>query len=584
MTDTSTKGRPRAVMVRLALVVVLSAGLVGSRGLHGAVADTTVAQLTPLFTLPLAAGPAVALGDGSFAFINGPLAGGPGRDVIHVERSGTVDASYGAGAGHSPADPDVGLVSIMAGPGSDVTVAGFTGSDDTDGYVQELTAAGLPDRSFGDGGSITYPDPSPPAPVPQVAFTPDGGLVTLSVDPSGPVIQRYSPDGTLDPSFGTSGAVDLPPTALATGLSVDASGRILVTGATSSSTTVYGFTLTGQPDRTVGPDGQATYGIDATAVTVDADGTTKLEGAGAQARYLPSGALDPTFGAGVCGAATTEPNGPVTPLPDGRSVISNLSVDPFQFDAYDAQLALVTADGTLDARFGTEGLLALPGTLIDSPATVGLVQVIADGDGVDMIMTSVVPGSTASSPAEMTAVYHVTLPPSTPNPPRGLALGPIAVDAAGGVYAPPNPGITNGQSPQFCGSAADIPLAEPIVGAASSHAGIGYWLVAADGGIFTFGDATFHGSTGGMRLNAPIVGMAATPDGGGYWLVAADGGIFTFGDATFHGSTGGIRLNAPIVGMAATPDGGGYWLVAADGGIFTFGGRDLPRVHRRDPT
>ena len=226
----------------------------------------------------------------------------------------------------------------------------------------------------------------------------------------------------------------------------------------------------------------------------------------------------------------------------------------------------------------------------------------------------------------------------------------------------------------------------------------GYWLVASDGGIFTFGDAGFYGSTGrppaeqadrrhgghprrqgllagGLRrrhlhlrrrrastarpgrihLNKPIVGMAATPDGKGYWLVASDGGIFTFGDAGFYGSTGGItstsrssawpppptaratgwwpptaasspsatpastarpaaststsrswawpppptaratgwwpptaasspsatprffgstggiHLNQPIVGMAATPDGKGYWLVASDGGIFTFG-------------
>ena len=30
--------------------------------------------------------------------------------------------------------------------------------------------------------------------------------------------------------------------------------------------------------------------------------------------------------------------------------------------------------------------------------------------------------------------------------------------------------------------------------------------------------------------------MASTPDGGGYWLVASDGGIFTFGDAAFYGS------------------------------------------------
>jgi hypothetical protein len=68
-----------------------------------------------------------------------------------------------------------------------------------------------------------------------------------------------------------------------------------------------------------------------------------------------------------------------------------------------------------------------------------------------------------------------------------------------------------------------------------------------------------------------VVGMAATPTNRGYWMVAADGGIFTFGDATFHGSLGGIHLDAPITGMASTPSGNGYWLVAADGGMFTFG-------------
>ena len=130
---------------------------------------------------------------------------------------------------------------------------------------------------------------------------------------------------------------------------------------------------------------------------------------------------------------------------------------------------------------------------------------------------------------------------------------------------------------------------------AATPDGKGYWLVASDGGIFTFGDAAFYGSTGrhapstspswawpppptaratgwwpptaasspsatppstarpaAMPLNKPIVGMAATPDGKGYWLVASDGGIFTFGDAAFYGSTGGTPLNQPIVGMALT--------------------------------
>ena len=111
----------------------------------------------------------------------------------------------------------------------------------------------------------------------------------------------------------------------------------------------------------------------------------------------------------------------------------------------------------------------------------------------------------------------------------------------------------------------------PVVGMAATASGNGYWIVASDGGIFTFGDASFHGSMGGSFHATPIVGMAATPDGAGYWEVAADGGIFTFGDANFYGSMGGQHLNAPIVGMAATPDGRGYFEVASAGGIFTFG-------------
>ena len=46
--------------------------------------------------------------------------------------------------------------------------------------------------------------------------------------------------------------------------------------------------------------------------------------------------------------------------------------------------------------------------------------------------------------------------------------------------------------------------------------------------------------------------LVDTGTGGGYWLVAADGGIFDFGATTFYGSTGGLTLDKPMVGMAAT--------------------------------
>jgi hypothetical protein len=132
-------------------------------------------------------------------------------------------------------------------------------------------------------------------------------------------------------------------------------------------------------------------------------------------------------------------------------------------------------------------------------------------------------------------------------------------------------GIFSYGDSSFYGSTGNLKLNQPIVGMSPTPTGRGYWFVAADGGIFSFGDAGFYGSTGKLKLNRPIVGMAPTPSGRGYWFVASDGGIFSFGDAQFYGSTGAIKLAKPIVGMAATPTGRGYWFVASDGGIFTYG-------------
>jgi hypothetical protein len=107
---------------------------------------------------------------------------------------------------------------------------------------------------------------------------------------------------------------------------------------------------------------------------------------------------------------------------------------------------------------------------------------------------------------------------------------------------------------------------------ATTSDGRGYWLVASDGGIFSYGDARFYGSTGGIHLVQPIVGMAAGPGGGGYWMVAADGGIFCFGNAAFRGSAAGLPgLTSRTVGILPDPAGTGYWVASANGGIYGFG-------------
>ena len=113
-------------------------------------------------------------------------------------------------------------------------------------------------------------------------------------------------------------------------------------------------------------------------------------------------------------------------------------------------------------------------------------------------------------------------------------------------------------------------LNSPVVGITPTADGRGYWEVAADGGLFAFGDASFYGSMGGSHLNSPIVAMATTAGGGGYWMVASDGGVFSYGNARFQGSMGGTPINSPVVGLAADRATGGYWMVGADGGVFSF--------------
>jgi len=202
---------------------------------------------------------------------------------------------------------------------------------------------------------------------------------------------------------------------------------------------------------------------------------------------------------------------------------------------------------------------------------------------------------TAHSSQPIAATQHVTTRITAAYPIVGMGAtsngqGYIIAAEDGGIFNFGNASFDgNTYTDGITGLGGSHPLNAPIVGMAMDPTGNGYWLVGKDGGVFNFGAAASYGSTytygltglgGSHPLNAPIVGMAADPQGGGYWLVAADGGVFNFGSAKFYGSTytygltglgGSHPLNAPIVGIIPTPNGGGYWLIAKDGGVFDFG-------------
>jgi subtilisin family serine protease len=148
----------------------------------------------------------------------------------------------------------------------------------------------------------------------------------------------------------------------------------------------------------------------------------------------------------------------------------------------------------------------------------------------------------------------------------GTLPGPLdgyqLVGRDGSVYSS---GVTAGEG------SIDLPLSHPIVGAAESPDGLGYWLVSSAGEVFAFGDARSYRSSAKFYASEPVVAVAVTPNAKGYWLVAQNGRVVAYGNARSYRSSAKFYASEPVVAVAATPDGKGYWLVDKNGKVFAYG-------------
>ncbi|MHB8219824.1 MAG: fibronectin type III domain-containing protein, partial [Acidimicrobiales bacterium] len=173
--------------------------------------------------------------------------------------------------------------------------------------------------------------------------------------------------------------------------------------------------------------------------------------------------------------------------------------------------------GPCGVAVGPTGNLAIADTAVNrvrvvvaaaSPvAPQGVVANAASSSGAVDVSWSPVTGFAGSLPSS----YTVTASPG------GISVSEPGTDTAAVV-----PGLTPGRTYTFTVAAAyaggDGPPSLPSNGVVPlpppapppQAKAVGYWLVASDGGIFSFGAARFYGSTGSMVLNRPIVGMAPT--------------------------------------------------------------------------
>ena len=121
-------------------------------------------------------------------------------------------------------------------------------------------------------------------------------------------------------------------------------------------------------------------------------------------------------------------------------------------------------------------------------------------------------------------------------------------------------------------------LNSPVVDARLTSTGLGYWLLAADGGVFSFGDAHFSGAVPdyptSQWIDEKIVSFAPDLDGRGYVVVAKSGKAWWFDHPTrqqlpdvIEAAFGTRTLNSPIAAVTARKC-GGYTMVATDGGVF----------------
>jgi uncharacterized delta-60 repeat protein len=289
-----------------------------------------------------------------------------------------VVASHAACGGATRATRgDAGTTPLWSDAGESLDAADATPSDDAASPDAAVSSSPSPaaDRSFGDQGALNGTVVWLPL---GVASASDGSLYVSGTTQDGTyppleIVEHLTAAGLLDLGFGDGGRITQPlgPTPFAQSLVVLPDGRVAVVGGTALGGAEGGFVLRvgadGAPDPGVGPGG--VYSASDVGLIVaglfDADGSLLVLGNGGVARLSSSGARDTTFASGG-------------PLP---GAVSGALARGGPWIASDGTaIREYSAAGAIDLSFGDAG--AIPQALAAPDGGAGAVSaVIVDGAG-----------------------------------------------------------------------------------------------------------------------------------------------------------------------------------------------------------
>jgi uncharacterized delta-60 repeat protein len=341
----------------------------------------------------------IALPDGRYLGTTGGLqrSGGSDGTLFALRPRGDLDPSFGSGGIVDFAGRDLRFSTVAGGvvrqPGDRFVVWGWNPIGSPGLRLVRYTRDGTVDPTFGSDGRVEMEEGD----VFDVVARPDGSLVVLhqtcpptgSEPPCTRALFAFTADGRVDQAFGANGAV---PDVSGSFVTSYPDGRIAMAAVTpSGAVSVFRYTANGSPDPEFGRGGAVLLiGPDPAApaaMLADRDGklivlTNSDRGTTVVSRLMRNGALDLTFG--FQGRITVK--GRLTRLAlqhDGKLVAAGAG----------EVLALFrfTRDGRLDMGFGQSGRVFTDPQLPYASVVGRVTDLVVDPDGKLVLSGAILP-------------------------------------------------------------------------------------------------------------------------------------------------------------------------------------------------